>query len=343
MNFQSIVYQPPQFLKEKLPKLSSNLPWLSLGQWPTPVEYSHELSQEINANLWIKRDDLSNPIYGGNKIRKLEPLLGDALSRGCKSLVTIGGIGSNHVIATALFGHRFGFNIYAIVIQQPLTQQVNHNIKLTNALGVNLIHCENKLAVMYALLKTMKKAKQPYFIPPGGSSPIGTLGYVAAGLELGHQIQTGIFPEPDAIFIPLGSGGTAAGLILGCRFAGIKSHIFCVRVVERILSNKLFVRLLIWRTNSYCRCFGDSLKFPKFPFSVIHTHFGGQYGLPTPESESAVKLAKNFAGLTLETTYTGKTLAALKTYCHTLGQGQNVLFWNTYNSRDTTSLLNNNF
>ncbi|MFH1131937.1 MAG: pyridoxal-phosphate dependent enzyme [Pseudomonadota bacterium] len=330
----------PLPLIERLPRLTAELPWIRLGEWPTKVAYLPELSRTIGTDIWIKQDNESNAVYGGNKVRKLEILLAAAKEKNCRSLLTVGGIGSNNTIACAIFGNKLGLRTHAVVLPQPITPEVRSKIHLANKLGVNLIPCSNKYMIFHRTRQTFRLADQPYFIPPGSSSPLGTLGFVAAVLELKQQIETGLLPEPDAIFVPLGSGGTMAGLLVGCSLAGLRSQIIGVRVVEKILCNGALVQLLAWRTRRLIKRFGEPIGRHNTRMTVINTHFGGKYGRPTPEGEAAINLAYETQALKLDSTYTGKTLAALHEFCKTQTGLRCVLFWNTYNSQPTEALGN---
>ena len=169
-------------------------------------------------------------------------------------------------------------------------------------------------------------------VGPGGSSPLGTAGYVSAALELRAQIDAGLLPCPDAIYVALGSGGTAGGLALGCALAGLSCEIIAVRVVERALANMALVRLLMRRTRGLLRLDGDRPRI-----TIRKGYLGRCYGDPTPGSRRACQAVADAEGLRLETTYTGKAMAALMDDC-ARRPGRTVLFWNTYNSQDTSAL-----
>jgi D-cysteine desulfhydrase len=327
-------------LLQLYPQLAEQLPWLSLGEWPTPVAPLHRLGQLVGAELWIKRDDLSAEALGGNKVRKLEFLLGSAVSRERASLITIGGIGSNHVVSTGYYGKQAGLPTTAVVVPQPITPLVLKNVKLARALQVKLLPCPNRALVPIYTGLALGRARRPMLIGPGGSSPLGTLGYVSAALELAQQIRQGLLPEPDEIFIALGSGGSMAGLILGCGLAELRCRVVGVRVVERVLANKSLVRALVLRTAALLKRRGVPGLTPRSSsFVVYHDHFGGQYGRPTRAAYEAVRVARETEGIELETTYTAKTMASLLDHCRTRGSGRRVLFWNTFNSRDLSGLI----
>ena len=328
-------------LLARFPQIAGKLPWLSLGNWPTPVTRLRRLGRRLDAPLWIKHDEGSGALYGGNKVRKLEPLLGEAVERAARSVLTVGGIGSNHVLAVAIYAQALELPTRAVVIPQPITKHVRRNLELDLALGVELLPCPVKeLVPIYFHRARRRFGPACYATGPGGSSPLGTLGFVAAALELKQQIDRGVLPEPGDIFVALGSGGTTAGLALGCAMAGMKTRVVGVRVVEQLICNGPLTRLLMRRTLGLLRRLAGPLARPReLQLAVAHRQFGGRYGRPTEAARAAIQLLRDSEGLKLEPTYTGKALAAMLEYCKGPGKGRRVLFWNTYNGQDTAPLL----
>ena len=320
-------------LAQQFPDLQARIPWLPLGRWPTPVSRLERLGRLAGgAGLWVKRDDLSGELCGGNKVRKLEPLLGEALARGARRVLTVGGEGSNHVVACALYAREHGLGCRAVLVPQPETEHVRETRRLVRALGVEVIHCPTRLLVPARLALAL--AEDPagsFLVGPGGSSPMGTLGFVAAGLELAGQVAAGALPRPDEIVLPLGSGGTTAGLLLGLAVARLDLRVVAVRVVERPLAGATLVRRLVRRTAARLGWKGRPGKL-----EVVHDQIGPGYGHVTPAAERAVALAQDEEGIKLETTYTGKAMAAL---LKRGSRGKRILFWNTHNSRDLSHLL----
>jgi 1-aminocyclopropane-1-carboxylate deaminase/D-cysteine desulfhydrase-like pyridoxal-dependent ACC family enzyme len=296
----------------------------------------------LGAELWIKRDDTCARPYGGNKARKLELLLGQAQADSSRSLVTIGGLGSHQIVATAIYGRQLGFRTHAVVYPQPVTAAVHHNLRLASAAGVNWIPCASPDLLPAALERASHQAEQPcYLIPAGGSSPLGNLGYVAAALELHEQISAGQLPMPDAIFVGLGSGGTIAGLACGCSLAGTRAQVIGVRVVSQEVANTTVVRRQIAAIFGLLRRLGARAAMPSSEqqFTVVDNQFGDRYGQPTRAALQAIALAHEAEGIALDTTYTGKTMAAMMEYCIGPGKGRRALFWNTHNAQDTSWLL----
>ena len=329
-------------LFEKYPSLEKNIARLPLGDFPTPVERSSVLSKALQCELYIKRDDRSGHPYGGNKVRKLEFLFGDLKARNKDAAITVGGLGSHHVLATALYGKKVGIQIGAALFPQPLTEHAQDTLALTLGSGA-MIEAAPVMALLpvsiaslYADLKA--RDKKIGVVPPGGSSALGTLGYINAAFELALQIERGLLPVPDLVVAPLGSNGTVAGLALGLRLAGLPSTVWGVRVVDRIAANSLFTLRLTSSVIQLMKKHGvqdPRLTIP-WDLKIIHDQFGKGYAYPTEASLQAKEEAKH-AGIPLETTYTAKALAALFAYKIAIS-GRKVLFWDTFSSNDLSML-----
>ena len=338
-------------LFEQYPLLREKLAYVPLGEFPTPVQKLEQLGAELGiSQLYVKRDDLSGRLYGGNKPRKLEFTLGDALRSKAKEVITFGGAGSNHALATAIYARQVGLKSISMLIPQPNARYVRHNLLMSHHCGAELHLCGTGLesvrnmplvypATIYQLLRhRVKKGRLPYFIPPGGSSPLGATGFVNAALELRGQIASGQMPEPEYIYVACGSMGTAAGLTLGLKVAKLRGRVVSVAVASEKVTNTRAMIELINRTNSLL-CSLDA-SFPRFELSatdvdITHDHAGQRYALFTDEGMEAVSLMREREGIKLDGTYTGKALAALKHDAKNGGlRGKAVLFWNTLNSRD---------
>ncbi|HWI60072.1 MAG TPA: pyridoxal-phosphate dependent enzyme, partial [Bacillota bacterium] len=230
-------------LFQKLPQLAARLPYVSLGRLPTPVERLAEVGAAIGLDsLYIKRDDLSGLVYGGNKVRKLEFLLGAALNAGAREVVTLGFAGSNHALATALYANQLGLRSTSLLMPQVNARYLRRNLLAGYYHKAELQHVANLPLLAFGLVRKLLQGKRqfgvfPRIIPAGGSCPPGVLGYVNAALELGEQIRAGAMPEPDRIYVPMGSMGTAVGLMLGLRMAGLQSQVIAVRVIEQRFAN----------------------------------------------------------------------------------------------------------
>lgn len=329
----------PPVLFAHYPGLKNRLAWMPLAALPTPLQPL--LRPEID-NLWIKRDDLSSGIYGGNKVRKLEFILALAQRKHTRRLITFGGIGTHHGLATAIFCKRLGIACTLLLYRQPVTEQVRQNLLLLKNCGARLVYSKTmgRAVLSYFLFERLKHPGA-YFLFAGGSNPIGTIGFVNAAFELKAQIRQGLMPEPAVIFCPLGSGGTLAGLALGTRLAGLHSRLIGVRVTASHLGpfqacTSGTVRKLMQDTYA-CLKQGDR-DFPEIVIKspqIFENYFGRGYGHPTPEGARASRMLQDKTGILLEPTYTAKTFAAVLDYCRLQRSGaEPVLYWHTYNSVD---------
>ena len=319
---------------ETWPGLES-LPWLPLVDAPTPVARLENLGQRLGREIWVKRDDLTATEYGGNKPRKLEFILAAALASGKKEIITGGGLGTNHGLATALYGQKAGLKVILGLFHQPVTDSVRRNLKLHHACGAEMIYTGSlwRAALRYYVTERVFR-RQAYFVDPGGSCPIGTLGYVDAGLELARQVEQGLLPEPAQVFVAAGTCGTLAGLTLGFKLAGLKTKPVGVRVAPGPFSSRSAALKLARKTLELMRARDPDvppLKLSENDLLFETSALGPGYGHPTPDGEQAITLAAAEEGLTLDSTYTGKTLGAL---IKNAPQPGPTLFWNTYNSAD---------
>jgi D-cysteine desulfhydrase len=332
------------------PEIADAIPWTPLGRFPTRVQRLERLGADTGAReLWIKREDESGEVYGGNKVRKLEHLLADARARGSRRLYTLGGLGSNFALATAIYGRAAGFEVHAQAIPQPMDEHARANLRAVLATGTTVelarrrAEAPLRLLLSYAKHRVAPNGGPPYYNMLGGSSAMGTLGYVGAAFELRDQVARGELPEPEVIVVALGSGGTVAGLTLGVRLAGLKSKVIGVRVVERSLVNATSAALLATRTAQLLRRAGA--RIPRVlmrpaDIHVIHDFFGTGYAHPSPAGKDAVQRMRELEGIELETTYTGKALAGLLDLIRREQLYRRpLLFWNTVSSVDLSSLL----
>lgn len=335
-------------IERRYPALRGRLPRVRLTQLPTRVHRLGRLAAHLQVEqLWVKRDDESATLYGGNKPRKLEFLLGDALADGKRSVLTFGGIGTHHGLATAICARAVGLRSILALLKQPVTEHVRRCLLLDYAAGAEMHYAATvPLATARALricARELLRGELPYIIPTGGTSPLGTLGYVNAAFELLEQISNGELPEPDWIFVPMGSGGTVAGLVLGTKLAGLRSRVAAVLVTDILPpSTDKLVRLGARSFALLRQCAADvpAVTVAAKDFTVIQGYVGPGYGAPTEAGRQARDLMQALEGIHLETTYTAKCLAglidALRVPQYRSGT---VLFWNTYSSTDPATHL----
>jgi len=308
-----------------------------LGRFPTPVEHVGALDRP-GSELWVKRDDLTHGGYGGNKVRKLEYVLAAARAKGFERVVTVGAAGSHHVLATTYFANQIGLRVEAVLVPQPRTTHVVEVLRAGVGLGLRCFPVTSWGAVPFVLAQRV--AAGAAYIPVGGSSVLGSMGYVGAGLELAAQVRQGDLPEPDVCVVALGSGGTAAGLAAGFAAAGLATRVVgvCVSVPPWAL------RLLsLWLARACARRAG--LRSPEASFGAmrrrlaIDTRFLGRgYGYSTSDGDAAAADARAAAGLVLDPTYTAKAFAAALWQVRSR-RSRRVLYWHTLSSAPMEPLL----
>jgi D-cysteine desulfhydrase len=319
--------------------LQVDLERVQLGDGPTPVRELTRLGGERGrAPVWVKDDGAYSPA-GGNKARKLEWLLADARRRGKRTILTGGALGTNHGLATALFARRLEMRTVLVLVPQPQTEHVRRQLERMRASGAEL-HLAPGVARAYVLAASLMLRRAsaplnlPYFLRPGGSVPLGCVGYVEAALELSEQIQAGDLPEPSHVVVPLGSGGTAAGLLAGLKVAGLRSRLVCVLVNDVIRVDERTVARLARRTLRLLRRHGARVGDHEVGAEGLDLErgwLGAGYGHSTPEAERALELFAEREDIVLEPVYTAKAAAALLELNRrgAFGEGP-VLYWHTY-------------
>lgn len=308
---------PP--LVRRFPALGA-LPRAALCSLPTPV-----LSIPLDAGrtLLVKRDDLSASPVGGNKARGLEWLLG-GVARGDR-IVTVGPEGSNHALATATYGRQLGASVTVIRWRQYMNDAAVAVASRIRA--VAHVHDVRWVAAAYAVAMA-RRAAGARWVPAGGAAPMAILGHVNAALELVAQIAGEECPRPSRVFVPLGTGGTAAGLALGFRLAGQSIPIVAVRVVPRIVGSARRVAALANRTAALIeRHTGQFVpRLSRHDIGVEHAYFAGEYGRPLPDHPIDDELRG--AGIALDDTYSRKAAAAALD-----GTDRRPLLWLTFDGR----------
>ena len=316
-------------LFSRFPELLA-LPRAELGTFPSPVERFDEVAE--CPELWVKRDDLNAEVCGGNKVRSLEFLLG-GVGAG-DTVLTLGGEGSTHVLATAVHAARLGARTIAVRWphdMSPVAERVAREAERRCAVTIRAWTAVDAVARAYAL----RLARPVRYVPIGGSVPLGVLGHVNAALELADQVGAGELPTPARIVVPLGSGGTAAGLALGLAMAGLETTLICARVAPRIVSHRRRVLSLARATGRLVRRL-TGRRVPAVHAShvtVTHDVYGGAYGRPLAAGDQAAAIFRGVRGATLDATYSAKACAAaLQIAAHAEGP---TLFWLTFAGRIT--------
>lgn len=309
------------------------LPRLSLGEAPTPVR--RLALGGSGAELWVKDDGAFAP-HGGNKARKLEWLLAEARRRGARTVITGGAIGTNHGLAVARHAADLGMRTELVLVPQPEDDHVRAQAARIREAGA-VVHlspgpARGAATGIRVLARSLASdGRPPFVMPPGGSTPRGCVGYVLAGIEFGRQVRDGEAPEPERLVVAAGSGGTAAGLLLGLRLAGLRTRLTAVLVNDLTPVTPRSIAGLARRTAMLLRRHGAHV--PAFALSagdvdLRREWLGPGYGHAIAEGSAATERL-GAEGVELEPVYTGKAAAAALRLRDEVGAGP-VLYWHTY-------------
>jgi len=313
---------------------------LRLGTTPTPVR---PVDGELvgGHEVWMKDESVfGDGAWGGNKIRKLEWIIPEAKRRGVRTLFTVGGIGTHWGLAAALYGREHGLHTMLGLVDQPVDDHVRDQLARLERSGAELHRYRDarrlKLAAAGLIARALLRDRRlPWYLPAGGSNPFGALAYVDTALEIAGQVEAGLLAEPATVVTAVGSGGTAAGLALGLRLAGLRTRVFGVVVNDAFPLDASVIADLANQTADLMRRRGAFFDLaPLEPANVtMRTDWLGEtYGDPTPASVRAVADAERDE-LHLEPVYTGKSLAAIRDVGGTPGMPEPILWLNTHGPR----------
>jgi len=309
---------------KKFPALKWKLPNLSICKTPTPLLPMENLQKEINhENLWVKRDDLTGDIYGGNKIRKLDFLLAEAVRKKVRVIATSGAIGSHHVLATCLYAKKFGIDTAAIQYPVPNNSHLKRNQEMIDNLARWKINIKTPLSLPLAYRELRKnltnegfKPDDLFIIPPGGTNPLGCIGYVNASLEIEEQRkEMGIEPF-DFVFLPFGTGGTASGLETGFRLAMSPTRVVAVTVTSPAIANRW---TLEWLCESTRLLLSEKLgklawlmgkRRKGFEIQIESSYLGSGYAHYGIEEEKIIDMMFEKEGIEIDPVYSAKAMRA---------------------------------
>lgn len=296
---------------------------VSLGSWPTPIEHLPSLSGN-GTEVWVKRDDRSSAVYGGNKVRKLELLLADALDRGATRVVTFGAAGSHHVLATTVHARSVGLQTAAVLVPQPRSEEAMRNLRCALAAGLQPIPVRAEWRAPFALARVLSARDR--LILPGGSNVLGALGYVSAVEEIADAVLHHELPEPDLIVAALGSAGTVAGLLAGVVANRLHSTVMGVQVVDRAVPARW---MALGLASAACARLGIDIAPWELSSRLVTERkwIGRGYAHAAPWGDVAAARARE-AGLQLDGTYTAKAFADVLERVERGGAGH-VLFVHT--------------
>lgn len=317
---------------------------LSLANLPTKIERLDRLSTKYNTSLYIKRDDQTGSELSGNKVRKLEYCIGDALEKGCNMLITCGGIQSNHCRATVVAATRLGMKS-AVLLRISEEPPVEGNYFLDKLLGADVHFCtrdeysNHRDAIMATLAEKYKaEGLKPYIIPEGASNSIGTLGYYNCMKEIVQQErELGI--TFDTVIVATGSGGTCAGLNVANRVMGLNKRIIGVCVCD---DNPTFQKRIAAMANgslSHIVKMGElkegdisSLYFDPEQIEMTDKYVGLGYAISRKEELDYIKEVASTEGVVFDPVYTGKAIYAIYNELKeggSLRDSKNILFIHT--------------
>jgi D-cysteine desulfhydrase len=304
-----------------------------LAHVPTPIEKLERLSQIFEGpEIYIKRDDLTGIGKTGNKVRKLEFLVAEALREGCQMLITCGGIQSNHARATALAAAKVGIKSH-LVLRDSTGAETDGNLFIDRLVGsevtfITTQEFEQVDDIMHRLADDYaRKGIKAYVIPEGGSTALGALGYVMAAEEISRQMKA-MRLEFDHLISAVGSGGTLAGLLLGKSAYGIHAEVHGINVCDDAPTFQERTHNLIREAK---RRFGFEITTQKKDISIIDGYVGKGYGLNRQEEIDLIKQVARTEGIILDPVYTCKAMYGLMDQ---IRQGrfkkkEKVLFWHT--------------
>ena len=316
----------PAALREAL----ARFPSLPLVPSATIVEPLPRLLAQLGGGprLLIKRDDAIPFGFGGNKVRKLALVAARARADGADTLVTAGGVQSNHARATAATAAKLGMRAVLVAnghAPHPLTA----NALLDDLLGAEVIYVASREVRAQMIIEISDRlraeGRRPFAIPIGASTPLGALGFALAVAELAEQM-----PPPDVIVHATSSGGTQAGLVAGCRLLGLTTRIVGVSADESAPALQAGIGAIV---NGIAELLDiDHAELSRGTAIEVDDRFVGEgYGIPTIESREAIELAARTEAIFLDPTYTAKAMAGLIAYVRQqrFVEGQTILFWHT--------------
>jgi D-cysteine desulfhydrase len=311
----------------------SSLPRLPLAHLPTPLVKPERLASSLGIDLWVKRDDMTGGPEAGNKIRKLEMLLADALATGNAAVITCGGLQSNHARATAVCAAALGLRsiLYLRTAHPEEGAPLEGNVLLDRLVGAEIrlitpeTYRDRDQVMAEAAAELHSEGRSAYVIPEGGSNGRGALGYVLAMAEVRAQLDRGLAGGGafDLIVHACGSGGTAAGVALGAGHHGVAKAVRAMAVCD---DAPTFERVIA-RIMAEARALAPELG-PAADLAVDDRAKGPAYAVAAPEQRAMIVRVARESGLVLDPVYTGKAFAGLVAMAGEL-RGARVLFLHT--------------
>lgn len=342
MNLDADPQNPPRDklpLLERFVRLRESLPHVELGEWPTPVENAPAFAKAHGLKSFhIKREDRSHARCGGNKVRGLEFVLGEARRRDAKTIVTFSSVGSHHICRTAFHARRFNIRTVALIVDQPPADYLRSNLGMGIQQGTAYIRAGRLTVIPKLLIQLLRHSSDDaapcMYVPPGGTSPRANIGHVNAALELRRQVDEGVLPAPDFLYVALGSLGTAAGLALGLKIAGMSTRVVGVVTSYRWYCTRGRLTRIARATLKFMRKHDPTVPLvPIHPadFTVVKSALGKGYAIPTEAGRKLADEINRLEGLRTDATYSAKVLdGAMQFIEKNKAQDKRHLFWHTY-------------
>jgi D-cysteine desulfhydrase len=324
-----------------LPAVARQVPRVSLGQWPTPIEPL--IVTGLEGLHFVKREDKSASAYGGNKVRCLEPVFGAAKADGIERVWATGAYGSNQAVAIATHAQVAGLTSGAVLFPQPATEAAQANLAALATTSCEVRLTRSILTFPMGLWRVARRCRggRERIIVPGAATPLGALGHVGAALEVALDVDNAVLPPPTHVVLPVGSRCTSAGLLvgfavaasLGLGFSGAPPWVHAVRISPWPVTARFRILGLAVRTAVMLRDLGgpDVVDAVRRRARLVTTGglTGGGYGCPTPAGVAAKARFAQDGAPGLDTTYSAKAAAHLLSGVEAEGP---VLFWSTKSS-----------
>jgi L-cysteate sulfo-lyase len=319
---------------ELLARLDAH-PRVVLGETPTALQRLPRLSAELDRPVFLKRDDLLGPALGGNKTRKLEYLMADAQRQGATKVATFGGLQSNHARLTAAAASVLGMEAHLLYFE-PRPPRLAGNLLVNELLGARMhfFPLASKRPRPRSLERTIRLARllarlrvgPHYFIPVGGHTWLGALGYVRAAVEI-HEQANGLGVGDAWLVVAAGSGGTLAGLVAGLRLVGSRLRLLGIDVGKLW---KAFPVSVAHLASEVCERLGEPCVFEPADVPLLEaTYVGAAYGQPSEAGRAALECLARAEGILLDPVYTAKAFAGLLGEAARFGRGEPVVFLHT--------------
>lgn len=310
--------------------LTSHIHRVSIAHVPTPLQEMKRLSHELGGpRLFIKRDDQTGLATGGNKARKLEYLIAEALDEGADTVITVGAAQSNHARQTAAAAAMYDLRSI-VVLRGYRPDHWNGNLLLDDLLGAHVRWAEetplHEMMIEVAV-EEETAGHDPYLIPLGGSTPVGALGYVAAMEELMGQLEERHLKLKAVVFAS-SSGGTQAGLMVGAKALGFGGQVTGISVAQTEMNLRATLEELAPQT---AELLDLHLSFDEADYVVYDDYLGGGYGVMGDPEREAIRLVARTEGILLDPVYTGRAMAGLLDLIRrgAFGPGETIIFWHT--------------